>query len=295
MANLVPENRMEQILAGENITPVSRSEYFVKEAIDNAGSGGGGSDLPAAGADGNVLTADNGEWVSAAPNNNELIVTGTINTETFAITDLSATFAQVSAAVLADKTVFILAKDAGKTVSMCATLEMFLASTSAEFYGLLYVPGGHKNIVVTYSANGNVETNFIDTLPSVTASNNGEVLGVNNGSVEWVSPSTLSNAPYIIHITQSGTTFSTTETVAEIAAAFEAGKVIQGRYHYDDSAGIEPTVGDINATIESYVNAGNGTEYILTVSWHDDGETTKRLYLDMTASATTDVFTVTVV
>lgn len=42
--NLTPENTMERILNGENVTPNNRTEYFVKQAIDNAGSGGGGGD-----------------------------------------------------------------------------------------------------------------------------------------------------------------------------------------------------------------------------------------------------------
>jgi len=39
--NLTPENNMERILAGEDVAPSCRAEYFVKQAIDNAGSGGG--------------------------------------------------------------------------------------------------------------------------------------------------------------------------------------------------------------------------------------------------------------
>lgn len=38
MAN--PVNRKEAILAGENVTPVTREEYFVKEAVSNGGGGG---------------------------------------------------------------------------------------------------------------------------------------------------------------------------------------------------------------------------------------------------------------
>lgn len=38
--NLVPENNMERILNGEDVTPSCRAEYFVKQAIDNAGGGG---------------------------------------------------------------------------------------------------------------------------------------------------------------------------------------------------------------------------------------------------------------
>lgn len=34
---ITPENRIEQILAGENITPENRTENFVKGAIDQAG------------------------------------------------------------------------------------------------------------------------------------------------------------------------------------------------------------------------------------------------------------------
>lgn len=38
MAN--PVNRKEAILAGENVAPVTREEYFVKEAVSNGGGGG---------------------------------------------------------------------------------------------------------------------------------------------------------------------------------------------------------------------------------------------------------------
>lgn len=72
---MVPENRMEQILAGENVTPECRTEYFAKEAIDNAGSGGGGSSLPKPGTAGNVLTSTGTDWESApAPDGGEFVV-----------------------------------------------------------------------------------------------------------------------------------------------------------------------------------------------------------------------------
>lgn len=55
---LIPENRTEQILAGEKITPENREEAFLKEAIDNAGSGGGGSLPDMTGQSGKFLTND---------------------------------------------------------------------------------------------------------------------------------------------------------------------------------------------------------------------------------------------
>ena len=59
MAN--PVNRKEAILAGDNVNPVTREEYFVKEAVSN---GGGGSSLPSVTSADNMkaLAVVNGQW-----------------------------------------------------------------------------------------------------------------------------------------------------------------------------------------------------------------------------------------
>lgn len=61
LSDLVPATRMEAILNGGDISPVTREEYFVKKAVTNA------EDLPAVTAadNGDVLTVVSGEWAKA--------------------------------------------------------------------------------------------------------------------------------------------------------------------------------------------------------------------------------------
>lgn len=194
----------------------------------SGGGGGGSSELPTPGTAGNVLTSTGTAWESAAPTVNDYIVHGTINKETFAVT-VDATYVQIAAAVDTNKNVFLVAKDTEETVAMFGRLEMFLASTSATFFAVLYMPGGYKTFVVIVNANDVVETGTIDTLPLVSSSNNGKVLGVVNGAYELVD----SKAPLILSGTYAAGTAPDPDTVtisgatlAEIYNAAEAGRYV---------------------------------------------------------------------
>lgn len=61
--------RIAQILRGKNVKPLTEMESAVKYAVENAGSGGGGSSLPEVTSDdnGDVLTVVEGAWAKAAP------------------------------------------------------------------------------------------------------------------------------------------------------------------------------------------------------------------------------------
>lgn len=270
---LNPENRMEQILNGENITPENRSEYYVKEAIDNAGSGGGGS-LPAPGTAGNVPTSTGTEWVSAAPKASEYVINGTLAvdlaTGTVSVSGIDISKADLDAAIAAYDNVRV-------RLTQTTPFEIVVNGD--------YTEKGLEGSATLYYFNAPIELNgdYRIAYFYLKYTTGGDL------SVHLDFVSFADSVPYIVHITQNGTTFSTTETCAQIAAAFTAGKAIQARYHFEVAEG-EPLVADVNAAVESFTNVNNGTSYVLTVSWHDDSETTKRLYLEMEAATTADVF-----
>lgn len=158
-----PENRMEQILAGEDITPANRTEYFVKEAIDNAGGGGSlpivtsddngdvltvvegawakadaPSGLPAAGTDGNVLTADSGEWVSAAPVSDLPVVTSDDNGDVLTVVE----GAWAKSAPSGDELIVTITPTSGTT-----------GTTSIPIADIYNAYNAHKPVFVTFMTN----------------------------------------------------------------------------------------------------------------------------------------------
>ena len=215
-----PENRMEQILNGEKLEPQNRTEYFVQKAIENGGGGGGS--LPAAGADGNVLTADDGEWVSAAPADaTELQFTLTIG-ESIAC---DTAVADIINALENKRPVLGIVSGVGTLV-----IKTWNRDTS-HLVTLFYVPDDNKITAVEFvGVGGAPDTWTMDTpkvingLPAVSGSDNGKVLGVDNG--EYALVDTKFEVPFTLDMANG--TVSTTVSIADIYTAYNADKEVVG-------------------------------------------------------------------
>ena len=281
---LIPENSLEQILNGDNVTPDDRLEYFVKKAIDNAGSGGGSS-LPEPGTAGNVLTSTGDAWESSAPSASALMCTLTVGETTTCDKSVS----EIVSAVKSGKDVFAVADG--------AVLELKMYDNTHVTFQLVNKDGnGIYLYTFTGSTNGEVDSwtsapNFVEGLPSASG-NNGKVLGVNNGAYALISPSALSNAPLYVAISQTGNTISTDKTAAEITGALDDGKAVILRYkvilgegtHEEVTAWSEKTlVGAYHVSAEGYS--------LIYVEYDGDTDTWSKFTL--TAATGADVFSYT--
>lgn len=95
LENLTPVTRMEAILDGADITPVTREEYFWQQAATS------GYELPdvTAADDGDVLTVVSGAWAKAAPSGGggQFIVTLSYDDHDTPVVD--KTFSEISTAL----------------------------------------------------------------------------------------------------------------------------------------------------------------------------------------------------
>jgi len=177
-------------------------------------SSGGSSNLPPAGANGNVLTADDGEWISAAPQDNSVIVTANLgNTESFpniTINQPSMSAAEIIAA--AEKPVTMIAQDESGYIIFVASLSV-VKNGVATFLGYAYYHGDAQYVAQADVYDDDNETFVALDLnqlpPRVSNLDNGKILGVNNNGmyvlVNGIPPYTASEAGYILKVNASGT------------------------------------------------------------------------------------------
>lgn len=129
-----------------------------------------------------------------------------------------------------------------------------------------------------------VEESVGSELPTVTAADNGKVLGVDNGGYELID----NTVPLIVDIINDNGTFTTNKTASEILAADTAGRAIEGRYAITLPEGVS-IVSFVK--IEAIVISESETPMcVLIFSVYDAQESLKRKYYEMTADTISDVF-----
>ena len=198
----------------------------IPEAIDKvtsvASSGGGGSDLPEPGPVGNVLTSTGTAWGSADP----LYIINMSQDNHPTHDGDSVEIVEIIAAYNSGKNC-ILIYDGGmyRLASVEADMVVFTASA---------VTGEELTDYMAYTWIGVNDAGdewfkFGYTIPLPTASNNGQILGVDNGAYALVSPAAIND--YVVHFTvtvdpdtQQPTISTDNKSVAEIYAAIAAGK-----------------------------------------------------------------------
>lgn len=195
------------------------------DAIATDYTGGGGSDLPPAGADGNVLTADDGEWVSAAPSavNNDYIVVFANGAVTHDGNAVRAS--EIIAEKTAGKNVILQYSDVDFSCAMCDESAIVFSggiynmeTSLEEQYTFLGIVGAESDSWMYYKLG----------MPLAGESNNGKILGVDNGEYALLSPSAVND--YVVTLTVTvdpdtqDATISADKSVAEIYAAIDAGK-----------------------------------------------------------------------
>lgn len=229
--------RERKILIGKKIDPVTADEAAIATAIDNAGSGGGGS-LPEPGNAGNVLTSTGDGWESAAPQSGggEYVVTivaETVSDETVYHAEHNGepvTIADIFAAKQAGGTVIAVVAEADYPVEylclMCtAQICLFTNTTNLDSDNVIV-----DSFVGFASDNDDVWAAKISSLPVIpiaSVSDNGKVLGVEDGEYALVDI----GSPFTVHFTTDGTNYSTTETAGDIVAALDAGRAVLGICH----------------------------------------------------------------
>lgn len=175
------------------------------------------SGLPEAGADGNVLTADNGEWVSAAPKSDVYDVN---------LTKYGDDYTATHDGVVVGGADIISAYNDGKNVVLKYNVD------GVETVGNVYkceddtiaftcFGGGEEDFYLAYIAclldeeDGDFWVDFSSNLPYSSIAADGKLLCVDHGAYELVDPTDLSNAPLIVHGTISHGDFSFTDTTVK--------------------------------------------------------------------------------
>lgn len=181
--------RERKILIGKKIDPVTADEAAIATAIDNAGSGGGGSSLPTVTSDdnGDVLTVVEGAWAKDAPSGGEFVVEfvgGGSDGYAAEHDGEPISIAEIYAAKQSGKT--ITGHDEhGYTQLVLAALSetiAFFSSSVAHPVAGQYVAsfiGTHEDDTDTW-----VTAEF--SLPAPSADANGKVLGVEDGAYALV-------------------------------------------------------------------------------------------------------------
>lgn len=232
-------------------------------AIATDYTGGGGS-LPAAGADGNVLTADDGEWVSAAPASDDFVVTADLTIgATFEVSNPSKTVAECLAAKNAGKNVRMLCIN--ETYGVVLDARMMVASEVALFAATSYINSHWYSFNIMYG--GSLTITSCVLLDAPTSNDNGKILGVADGAYALVAPT------LVVHGTISGTTATITDqiTIADIAE-----QAADGRTVYFDVTGAN---GEIERhTLCGYVTNASGIAVsFMALTLKDDEQQVTRL------------------
>ena len=194
----------------------------------SGGSGGGGSGLPAVTSDdnGDLLGVVEGAWGKVDP-------PAGVETFTVTLTESSDTWT-------ADKTIaeIIEAYEAGKncvatginwsgTTVEFALTAVATAVPAVSFNGMLAGSDFRAFAVVGFVDDNTdiwtvTQQSLDGELPAVTGADDGKLLGVSNG--EWAK--VASNAPLMITGTVAGTSVTITTPLADIKAAFDAGRMV---------------------------------------------------------------------
>lgn len=195
-------------------------------ACSKKASSGGGSSLPAAGADGNVLTADNGEWVSAAPASDDFVLTAELTIgDTFEVSNPSKTLAECLAAKNAGKNVRMLCIN--DTYGVVFDARMTVKSNVALFAAMSYISPHWYSFNILYSDTLTVTACML--LDPPTSDDNGKVLGVDNGAYALVDqkplivPCTIDTQDYV---TGTATIPADAPSLADIYTAADAGRTV---------------------------------------------------------------------
>lgn len=185
------------------------------------------SGLPEAGADGNVLTADNGEWVSAAPKSDVYDVNLTKYGDDYTATHggVEIGIADIITAINAGKLIDLTYVNGSERLPVkCALTADLSSDDSLAFSGSYndpdkYFTDGRGQYIVNLLANiSDDEDVWLDKtvyIPNPSAGANGKILGVADGEYALVDPTDLSNAPLIVHGTISHGDFSFTDTTVK--------------------------------------------------------------------------------
>lgn len=219
-------SRLTQILRGKKIKPLTEMESAVKYAIDNAGSGGGSS-LPA------VTSADNGDllgvvegaWGKVDPPTGGETFTVTLTNENDTWT-ANKTIAEILTAHEAGKNCVAVGPYGEDEMGLSFSAPLALASSTMNVVQFVGLPDS-GTIIIASGANAETdkwEVNPVELpkLPDVTASDNGSLLGVSGGA--WAK--VASTAPMLVTGTADGTSVTITTALADIKAAFDAGRTV---------------------------------------------------------------------
>ena len=198
-------------------------------------TGGGGSSLPEPGTAGNVLMSTGESWESNSldQKDTDYVITADISLPDFSLTISPAeNYVNITAAFNAGKTVRLIGTNEqyGVKTNVIANFEF---SHGLVFSGIAQVGEDQKLCVVVVSEEDDIAVATMEFRPMLTdvdSDDNGKILGVSNGAYALVSPSALSNAPWVISGTTSGSlpsiTVSITDDPADIFAAAEAGREV---------------------------------------------------------------------
>lgn len=217
--------------------PVAASvrEELMLEVAERIGAGGGGSSLPPAGADGNVLTADDGEWVSAPPTDNDYIIEAELTvdlvTQSFGVSPVEHDIADVYAAAAANKNIRLIAVN--DTLGIHAAIDAVRSQLQEDiiFSGTMTGFDG-KPIAFVVKAE-NVRDAAVPTIKFTAVTvptlpdpddNDGKILGVSSGAYALVdSVSGITRVPFEI---ANDFSVSTEISIADIYAASLEGDVV---------------------------------------------------------------------
>lgn len=220
--------------------------------------GDGGSNLPAAGADGNVLTADDGEWVSAEPKASEYVIDGQLKINvgngqlyvdgvTISQTALDAAIAEYDSVKMRLTAVAPLPEGMVQAYYSERGTE---GSLPAYMFSGLFDLGDVKYAAFPYIRYSGIAVSVvldlyeIGNIPSVDATNNGKLLGVSNGAYTLVAnPETKT-----IMLTNDGqgnytaTLDGEAITIAEIMTLAAAGKELRAQTEIDNDRYVRVTL-----------------------------------------------------
>lgn len=192
------------------------------------GGGGGGSSLPAVTSDdnGDLLGVVEGAWAKVEPTTGGETFTVTLTKEDD-IWTADKTIAEIVTAHAAGKNCVAVGDylGAGFTIAVPLTVSFNGDEVFAVFSGVLGIENEYFNIAVSGTVNFEADSWLVETavsLPPVTSSDNGSLLGVSDGA--WAK--VTSTAPMVVTGTIDGTSVTITTALADIKAAFDAGRTV---------------------------------------------------------------------